>query len=150
MWNPSTRESILLPQPRFLLQNSDCMWGLGYDSTSGDYKILFINGEELPGGQILTLKSGSWRNIDKHTLVGLRVGWVERNMLVGVSVLDGMLCAYATYGHASNRAFEIWLASVEAIPKRFAEGEVLFWVKLIFHKMRHSVRTIYKRAIGYT
>lgn len=30
-------------------------------------------------------------------------------MLVGVSVLDGMLCAYATYGHASNRAFEIWV-----------------------------------------
>ncbi|XP_049342647.1 uncharacterized protein LOC125806939 [Solanum verrucosum] len=37
------------------------------------------------------------------------LGGLEGNMLVGVSVLDGMLCAYSSYGHASNRAFEIWV-----------------------------------------
>lgn len=37
--------------------------GLGYDSTCGDYKILKINSAST---QILALKDGRWRNIDKH------------------------------------------------------------------------------------
>ncbi|XP_060186090.1 F-box/kelch-repeat protein At3g23880-like [Lycium barbarum] len=68
LWNPSTRESVVLPDPEFSLVVGSCL-GLGYDSTSGDYKILKIcNGKdssEVPG-EILELKSGSWRNIDKH------------------------------------------------------------------------------------
>ncbi|KAM3270811.1 F-box protein like [Capsicum chacoense] len=75
LWNPSTRESILLPQPEFPRQNFYRL-GLGYDSTIGDYKILKIDinnpneGSKVPG-EILTLKSGSWRNIDKfpHGLI---------------------------------------------------------------------------------
>ncbi|XP_047253187.1 putative F-box protein At1g50870 [Capsicum annuum] len=39
--NPSTRESILLPQPIFPVQTGYSL-GLGCDSTSGDYKILNI------------------------------------------------------------------------------------------------------------
>ncbi|PHU26521.1 hypothetical protein BC332_04853 [Capsicum chinense] len=37
LWNPSTRESMLLPQPEFPRQDFYCL-GLGYDSTIGDYK----------------------------------------------------------------------------------------------------------------
>ncbi|KAM3309449.1 hypothetical protein P3S67_011193 [Capsicum chacoense] len=41
-----------------------CTWGLGYDLTSDDYKILKIDGKEH--NEILALKSGSWRKIDDH------------------------------------------------------------------------------------
>ncbi|PHT67173.1 hypothetical protein T459_31598 [Capsicum annuum] len=42
LWNPSTRESIVLPGPKFPLELF-CTWGLGYDSVSDDYKILKID-----------------------------------------------------------------------------------------------------------
>ncbi|XP_019227046.1 PREDICTED: F-box/kelch-repeat protein At3g23880-like [Nicotiana attenuata] len=68
LWNPSTRESIVLPNPELTLKG-DSLLGLGYDSTSGGYKILKvrtdIDGHKVPS-EILSLKSGSWRNIDKH------------------------------------------------------------------------------------
>nr|XP_009791134.1 PREDICTED: putative F-box protein At5g15670 [Nicotiana sylvestris] len=41
-----------------------CTFGLGYDSTSDDYKILKIDPKAR--GEILALKSGSWRKIDQH------------------------------------------------------------------------------------
>ncbi|PHT97524.1 hypothetical protein BC332_33548 [Capsicum chinense] len=63
LWNPSTRESVVLPNPKFS-QEVTCTWGLRYDSTSDDYKILKIDGKER--NEVLALKSGSWRNIDDH------------------------------------------------------------------------------------
>ncbi|KAG5574740.1 hypothetical protein H5410_054874 [Solanum commersonii] len=52
-----------------------CPWdggsrfGLGYDSSSCDYKILHMH-QNVPGleypNEILALKDGSWRNIDEH------------------------------------------------------------------------------------
>ncbi|KAK4369703.1 hypothetical protein RND71_009178 [Anisodus tanguticus] len=70
LWNPSTRESIVLPDPAFPLVDGSCL-GLGYDSTSGDYKILKIDNKgrsHKAPGEILALKGGRWRNIDKHPL----------------------------------------------------------------------------------
>ncbi|KAK4369691.1 hypothetical protein RND71_009166 [Anisodus tanguticus] len=68
LWNPSTRESIVLPNPEIPPRGYHRM-GLGYDSTSGDCKILKIrtdkDGSKVPD-EILTLKSDPWRNIDKH------------------------------------------------------------------------------------
>ncbi|KAG5574052.1 hypothetical protein H5410_063818 [Solanum commersonii] len=63
LWNPSTRESIVLPHPEFPPWPY-CTWGLGYDSTRDDYKILKI--DEKSGSEILGLKSGSWKVTDKH------------------------------------------------------------------------------------
>ncbi|XP_047261687.1 F-box protein CPR1-like [Capsicum annuum] len=150
---PSTRESILLPQPIFPVQTGYSL-GLGYDSTSGDYKILNIcshsHGSKVPG-EILSLKSGSWRTIDNHprgienllhcsgsalALVNDAFHWVcisgnyfedsrafslvsfsiskevyadiplpeqllrlEGNIGIGVSELDGMLCAHSICEH---------------------------------------------------
>ncbi|PHT29252.1 hypothetical protein CQW23_31124 [Capsicum baccatum] len=62
VWNPSTRESTVLPRTEFSL-TKDYSFGLGYDSTSDDYKILKI--DDAARCEILTLKSGSWRKIDK-------------------------------------------------------------------------------------
>ncbi|KAM3199274.1 hypothetical protein P3L10_031634 [Capsicum annuum] len=59
LWNPSTRESIVLPDQKFSLERRWCTWGLGYDSVSNDYKILKIDLESC--SEILALKSGSWR-----------------------------------------------------------------------------------------
>ncbi|PHT26629.1 hypothetical protein CQW23_33764 [Capsicum baccatum] len=44
--------------------SKDYSCGLGYDSTSDDYKILKI--DDTAHCEILTLKSGSWRKIDKR------------------------------------------------------------------------------------
>ncbi|PHT32833.1 hypothetical protein CQW23_29170 [Capsicum baccatum] len=58
LWNPSTRESIVLPGPKFPPELF-CTWELGYDSVSDDYQILKIDLKSR--SEILTLKSGSWR-----------------------------------------------------------------------------------------
>ncbi|KAM3324883.1 hypothetical protein P3S67_000007 [Capsicum chacoense] len=63
LWNPSTRESIVLPGPKFPPELF-CTWGLGYDSVSDDYKILKIDLKSC--SEILTLKSGSWRLTNKY------------------------------------------------------------------------------------
>ncbi|WMV36639.1 hypothetical protein MTR67_030024 [Solanum verrucosum] len=63
--NPSTRESILLSFPK-ILPKDNCTWGLGYDSTSDDYKILKI--DDKSRSEILALKSGSWRLTNKHPI----------------------------------------------------------------------------------
>ncbi|KAH0654930.1 hypothetical protein KY285_029812 [Solanum tuberosum] len=65
LWNPSTRESIVLPYPK-ILPKDYCTWGLGYDSASDDYKILKIDDKSC--SEILALKSGSWRLLDKHPI----------------------------------------------------------------------------------
>nr|XP_016515925.1 PREDICTED: putative F-box protein At3g16210 [Nicotiana tabacum] len=66
LWNPSTRQSVVLPYPK---PGGIFCLGMGYDSRS-DYKILKIMevedfGCEIPC-EILALKSGSWKKIDKH------------------------------------------------------------------------------------
>ncbi|PHT99654.1 hypothetical protein BC332_29442 [Capsicum chinense] len=62
LWNPSIRESVVLPASEFEADEFT-RYGFGYDSTSGDYKILRIWDES---NQILALKVGSWRKINKH------------------------------------------------------------------------------------
>lgn len=51
------------------LTSKECVWGLGYDSTSDDYKTVAINLDarihQDVSVQILALKSGSWRKICK-------------------------------------------------------------------------------------
>ncbi|XP_059285779.1 F-box/kelch-repeat protein At3g06240-like [Lycium ferocissimum] len=51
------------PPPEFPPKDF-CTWGLGYDSTSDDYKILKI--DRKLRSEILALKSGSWRLMDRH------------------------------------------------------------------------------------
>ncbi|XP_060171009.1 F-box/kelch-repeat protein At3g06240-like [Lycium barbarum] len=65
LWNPSTGESIVLPDPSFSPKRL-YICGLGYDLTSDDYKILKIDGASR--NEIITLKSGSWRKIEKHPI----------------------------------------------------------------------------------
>ncbi|KAL3321408.1 hypothetical protein AABB24_039168, partial [Solanum stoloniferum] len=65
LWNPSTRESVVLPCTEFSV-TSDYACGSGYDSVSGDYKILKI--DQRARSEMLTLKSGSWRKIDKRPI----------------------------------------------------------------------------------
>lgn len=64
---PSTRESLVLPYPRFSLRKNCCTLGLGYD-----YKILKIDNESR--SEIFSLTSGSLSLMDKqltnsHSLV---------------------------------------------------------------------------------
>lgn len=69
LWNPSTRESIQLPRPEFLMRG--CMCGLAYDAASDGYKILKIDGNVVNrqvSNEILVLKSGSWKRIGKPSI----------------------------------------------------------------------------------
>ncbi|KAM3360362.1 putative F-box protein [Capsicum galapagoense] len=73
--NLSTRESIVLPSPKFSVDWFTCL-GMSFDSACGDYKILKISQDKAPS-EIFELKSGSWRIIDEHprdrikTVVGM-------------------------------------------------------------------------------
>ncbi|PHT30691.1 hypothetical protein CQW23_29703 [Capsicum baccatum] len=62
--NLSTRESIVLPSPKFSVDWFTCL-GMSFDSACGDYKILKIFHDKAPS-EILALKSGPWRIIDEH------------------------------------------------------------------------------------
>ncbi|PHT96000.1 hypothetical protein T459_03882 [Capsicum annuum] len=71
LWNPSTRESVELPLPR-LVPLKHCICGMGYDTTSDDYKIVMINLTRFAHGaistEVLALKSGgSWRSCEYPT-----------------------------------------------------------------------------------
>ncbi|PHT33243.1 hypothetical protein CQW23_29580 [Capsicum baccatum] len=66
LWNPSTRESIVLPDQKFSLERRWCTWGLGYDSVSDDYKILKI--DDKARSEILALRSGSWRLTNNYPI----------------------------------------------------------------------------------
>ncbi|XP_049383070.1 F-box/kelch-repeat protein At3g23880-like [Solanum stenotomum] len=61
LWNPTTSESIVLPPLESPEQEST--YGLGYDSTSDDYKVLRIDKDGSALDEIVALKSGSWRKI---------------------------------------------------------------------------------------
>ncbi|CAA2970161.1 Hypothetical predicted protein, partial [Olea europaea subsp. europaea] len=77
IWNPSTRELKRLPD--CLSANGRIGYGLGYDSSSGDYKVLSIyrssrghGGNEL---QLCSLKrDSSWRKIQGFPCVKLGFG----------------------------------------------------------------------------
>ncbi|KAK4707518.1 hypothetical protein R3W88_028443 [Solanum pinnatisectum] len=104
--------------------------GLCYDSTSGDYKILYILRDIDSTGKILALKSGSWRNIDKHPRGICSYDMVYRDIplpeqllclkgyiYIGVSVLDGMLCAYSTSNLPTKGTFKLWVLKDYGVKK---------------------------------
>ncbi|PHU27839.1 hypothetical protein BC332_06171 [Capsicum chinense] len=72
LWNPSTRESVLLPKSSLSSTVDDDIdvgstYGLAYDSTSDDYKVLEIDMSGHNNNEILSLKNCSWSIIDHKT-----------------------------------------------------------------------------------
>ncbi|XP_047263592.1 putative F-box protein At1g71320 [Capsicum annuum] len=72
LWNPSTRESVLLPKSSLSSTVDDDIdvgstYGLPYDSTSDDYKVLEIDMSGHNNNEILSLKNCSWSIIDHKT-----------------------------------------------------------------------------------
>ncbi|OIT19780.1 f-boxkelch-repeat protein, partial [Nicotiana attenuata] len=64
LWNPSTRETIVLPHSHYSTVDRDrYTFGLGFDSSSNDYKVLKVNNEDDTFNEILSVKSGSWRKL---------------------------------------------------------------------------------------
>ncbi|KAG5574401.1 hypothetical protein H5410_054535 [Solanum commersonii] len=121
LWNPSTRESIVLPSPEFPRGSLTC-FGLGYDSTSGGYKIFqHYQGCSFPG-EILALKGGSWRRIDEHPRgidnrisneVYGEIPFPEEMSalmaLIGATVLEGMLCVHSNSIYPGKRTIKLWV-----------------------------------------
>ncbi|XP_070054996.1 F-box/kelch-repeat protein At3g23880-like [Nicotiana tomentosiformis] len=64
LWNPSTRETIVLPHSDYsTVDRNRYTFGLGFDSSSNDYKVLKVNNEDDTLNEILSVKSGSWRKL---------------------------------------------------------------------------------------
>ncbi|KAF3681679.1 hypothetical protein FXO37_02804 [Capsicum annuum] len=97
-----------------------------------------LNDGSKASGEILTLKSDSWRNIDKfpHGLISWASGmgsalalvnnafhWIlyseiplpekllriKGNIDISISEVKGMLCAYCTYVPQQRRPFKLWI-----------------------------------------
>ncbi|KAM3304614.1 hypothetical protein P3S67_011480 [Capsicum chacoense] len=129
LWNPTTRESIILPPLEFPRAPDYC-FGLGYDSTSGEYKILRIcqdTGRNKLPNEILGLKGDScWRRIDEHphgicslvfamqflAFVRATFHWIAISNNspggIGVCVLGGMLCVHSNTNLPGNNIFKVW------------------------------------------
>ncbi|KAF3433265.1 hypothetical protein FNV43_RR24367 [Rhamnella rubrinervis] len=73
VYNPSIREYRRLPPPRNFRSTRE-VFGIGYDSSIGDYKIVRVPSMYcrvkcpgyIPRVEILTLKSNSWRTLPDH------------------------------------------------------------------------------------
>ncbi|KAF3618566.1 F-box protein CPR1 [Capsicum chacoense] len=181
LWNPSTNELVQLPNHEFP-DASSTTYGLRYDSTSDDYKILMLHNRSFscrPLNKILALKCGSSRIIYNHPhgfrhRMGPEDGefhWLCVNDLskyfmisfnisnevygeislpegicsisyrvevtCGVSVLEGMLCAYCTCpGDTEEGTFKLW------VMKEYGVKES--WTKLFTIRDTHLVFTIPK------
>ncbi|XP_050229392.1 F-box protein CPR1-like [Mercurialis annua] len=63
LWNPSTRERRELPPLQCDYPSKSA--ALGYDSSTDDYKVLFVplNGNRLKDVMILSLKTNCWREV---------------------------------------------------------------------------------------
>nr|XP_016450591.1 PREDICTED: F-box/kelch-repeat protein At3g23880-like [Nicotiana tabacum] len=93
LWNPSTRESTLLPHSEF--RHLCTMFGLGYDAMSDGYKILKWTMCQIRHSvEILSLKSGSWRKIWYYpTTIAIALGgdrnfrFILTEMTVGIWIL---------------------------------------------------------------
>ncbi|XP_016557763.2 F-box/kelch-repeat protein At3g06240-like [Capsicum annuum] len=66
LWNPSTGESVKLPTQYPQSSPKQHLYGIGYDPTSDDYKIIRIDWNKNVPDEILALKSGSWRKIGEY------------------------------------------------------------------------------------
>ncbi|KAF3685823.1 hypothetical protein T459_13898 [Capsicum annuum] len=135
LWNPSTRESMVLPLTEFSDQLIKYCFGLGYDSTSGEYKILRIYQDfnpfcchraKLPN-EILTLTSGCcWRRIAEYP---------RRGICSLVWAMDFLAFLHMLHFIGSYGVEESWMplltvdgsCFVDVKPKyMFPDGEVLY------------------------
>ncbi|KAG5624804.1 hypothetical protein H5410_010022 [Solanum commersonii] len=104
---------MILPSHVEIPPQEEYVYGLGYDATSDEYKILRIGMHDEIPDEILALKSGSWRKIEETSdemsgeipLPGILVGvYVLGLIVMGVSVLGGKLCLYH-----KHEDFDIWV-----------------------------------------
>lgn len=77
LWNPSTRESKKLPGPSSSL-HKDFSTGLGYDSSTDDYKMVIASSATATGSdqimvEVFTLKTNTWRTV-QGSLSGITLG----------------------------------------------------------------------------
>lgn len=62
LWNPSTRDAKVLPEPSGGPSNS-FHFELGYDFSTDDYKVVGIRSSDKSTIEIFSLKTNSWRTI---------------------------------------------------------------------------------------
>ncbi|KAF3657056.1 hypothetical protein T459_28634 [Capsicum annuum] len=172
LWNPSTNESVQLPDHHEYPNATLSTYGLAFDSINDDYKILKIdnNGSSTPLNKIFALKSGCWRNIDNHprgfvnsvcgenSLAFVRGAfhWICKDNLSkyfmislnisnevygeislpegicnipnsriclkrGISVLQGMLCAYCARPSPRGCTFKLWVMKDYGVKESWTE-----------------------------
>ncbi|CAN0891447.1 F-box protein CPR1 [Linum grandiflorum] len=89
LWNPSTSETMLLPNSRNRRGSMYVTSGFGFDSGTGDYKVVRIirgNKHHYPSVWVYSLRNGSWTEINgaKHKLKEIdstpRVAWMHHKL----------------------------------------------------------------------
>ncbi|XP_049379814.1 F-box protein CPR1-like [Solanum stenotomum] len=118
IWNPSTRESIVLPHSKFNNDDDDgdefrSTYGLGYDSISDDYKVfrLVMTKDGQNKNEIFALKNNSWRIIEETS----SLDWTDCSMYSGGEFLPFVDGAFHWLGISSklsavsfNISFEVY------------------------------------------
>ncbi|KAJ0540774.1 putative F-box domain-containing protein [Helianthus annuus] len=66
LWNPTTQKTRLIPDPITPFSNATRFYGLGYDFSIDDYKMVRAShsiSSDTITSQVFSLKTGSWRTI---------------------------------------------------------------------------------------
>ncbi|OIT32417.1 PREDICTED: F-box/kelch-repeat protein At3g23880-like [Nicotiana attenuata] len=127
LWNPSTRESRVLPRPEYL--NRCSTYGIGYDVTSDDYKILKIDGNVLDKSimpyEILELKSGSWRNIGKHPDGRIVMSSLWDPVMYPLAFVHGAFHWLSAYQYMTRSSYGCYVVSFTVSNEVYGEIPVL-------------------------
>ncbi|GFY85211.1 hypothetical protein Acr_03g0019850 [Actinidia rufa] len=86
IWNPSTRESHILPSLGKVI-NLGISYGFGYDSSNDDYKVVrgtFVNGPREV--KVYSLRTDSWRRIQDFPSTLINFHSMESGQLVNGSL----------------------------------------------------------------
>ncbi|KAK8564533.1 hypothetical protein V6N12_036663 [Hibiscus sabdariffa] len=116
LWNPSTRQFKILPQPSVQRPpaafNRFFQVGFGYDSQTYDYKVLrFVsNMHKNEQVDLYSLKGNSWKKISSSGVSGWGCAWYDNHV-------NG-ICYWPAYG--SNSAGYCCILSFDMVNERFS------------------------------
>nr|GEY66276.1 hypothetical protein [Tanacetum cinerariifolium] len=110
--NPLTREVKALQYPLDLVFDSSC-WGFGYDSVTGDFKVVLgvLKGKDQTCFQVISLKSNAWKVIGEVDYICSKLQFV------------GVLCNGAIHWvmHPKNNKKEVVILSFDLSTEEFEE-----------------------------
>ncbi|XP_060214842.1 F-box protein CPR1-like [Lycium barbarum] len=145
LWNPSTNESVVLPNPESP-RTFGSAYGLGYDTTSDDYKILRIESSKGYGSnppcKIFALKSGSWRKIDNHPR-GYKIDNHPRRPYDSEFVVNSLAFVHGAFHWIiKDNLSKYFIASLNISNEAYGEMPLPEGICNIYNKLRYGVSVL--------